>query len=560
MHSDSLVEVLEVDPVSGRYGVLRDARGQIFVGHWKPFKDAGFPSLARGAVYRVRIAVDERDQVTPRVTEVAGRETDPEPLAWPAVHVCEGRRFSTVEAFLAEMRQAGELVIIRDCDFDVMEHEGLTLSVPVLFAQCRFHGDFRLVNSRFAGSVVFSQCRFERHFSLKGARVADNLVFLGCDYSGPGGVSLRGLQARSVFMEYDTAGPSDMTWLNDMNLSGCLSLCGAFPAPVQIAGIQDEDSPQRRPFLQRILIGRRAYANEVLSGNRFEGGIVLSDYYVQGAVEVTRAVLRELQLSRVSAARLALIDCEVERDLVLRETALGDAGSCLRVEHSNIGRAFNILGASRLGGDVSLDFSTVEKSLVFEEVDWAPGKGLSSRRFHAGAVWFEPVELIYGQPRRRHWLRPPSLRILARARMIDGWQCDAELAEEYTLLKRWLGDSGHMEEEDHALFYMRQAKERSLFKKALMGGVFGWGIRLRNILISSLLVVMLFALVLWQGFGFTLPGGILFSAQAFISSFFGAWADYPPVGLLSLLVTLQSVVGIVFITVFVGAYVRKMLR
>ncbi|MCP9479421.1 hypothetical protein NNA33_16085 [Marisediminitalea aggregata] len=50
------------------------------------------------------------------------------------------------------------------------------------------------------------------------------------------------------------------------------------------------------------------------------------------------------------------------------------------------------------------------------------------------------------------------------------------------------------------------------------------------------------------------------SIQGFTGNFFGKWPDYEPSGLIAALTVLESVLGIVFITVFIGAYIRKLLR
>ena len=48
--------------------------------------------------------------------------------------------------------------------------------------------------------------------------------------------------------------------------------------------------------------------------------------------------------------------------------------------------------------------------------------------------------------------------------------------------------------------------------------------------------------------------------QGFTGSFFGKWPDYEPSGLIAGITVLESIFGIVFITVFIGAYIRKLLR
>jgi ABC-type Co2+ transport system permease subunit len=89
----------------------------------------------------------------------------------------------------------------------------------------------------------------------------------------------------------------------------------------------------------------------------------------------------------------------------------------------------------------------------------------------------------------------------------------------------------------------------------------GWGVYLRNIALSSLVMVLLFAAV-YQLLNqqLTLPQSVLLSFQSFISSFLGDWSVYNLSATMTTLITLESYLGVLFITVFVGAYIRKLLR
>lgn len=84
---------------------------------------------------------------------------------------------------------------------------------------------------------------------------------------------------------------------------------------------------------------------------------------------------------------------------------------------------------------------------------------------------------------------------------------------------------------------------------------------LPNIAISSLIVILIFsAVIMISDSKIVFLKAVSLSTQSFISSFFGKWDDYPPEGMLSGIVTLESIGGVIFITVFVGAYFRKRLR
>jgi len=106
-----------------------------------------------------------------------------------------------------------------------------------------------------------------------------------------------------------------------------------------------------------------------------------------------------------------------------------------------------------------------------------------------------------------------------------------------------------------------QENNAGFFKRLILGGVFGWGVRLSNILISSLVLMFAFSFIYW----FVEPEKtyllqLTLSIQSFIGSFFGDWPGYAPNELMSNIVTVESFLGVIFITALVGAYLRKLLR
>ncbi|MGO1709133.1 MAG: hypothetical protein ACTHZH_15905, partial [Oleiphilaceae bacterium] len=181
-------------------------------------------------------------------------------------------------------------------------------------------------------------------------------------------------------------------------------------------------------------------------------------------------------------------------------------------------------------------------------------------RFHAQHAWFEPIRLLYGDCPVNRFAKPPAFGLLAREHLTEFRKEDRRhLAEAYTRFKNWMADTGHLREEDHAFFHMRHYKESHGLQRWLLGGIFGWGIRFRNILMSALLVTLAFAVVYFF-IGFRPNEAAMLSLQSFISSFFGSWPEATATGLLSVIVTLESMTGVLFVTVLVGAYIRKLLR
>ena len=557
--------VIHIDSEAGRFYVLKTPENDVIYSHWRVFQVAGFPTVIRGQTYSIRTEPDHRDDLTPVVSEVLKKEDKQ-----------EGRSADADEADTEDELSAGELasrfkkdnkglLILRNKHIADTELREITLPMNVVFIDCCFEGDFRLLKFSIQGGIWFLNCRFKHHFSLKETCLEGNAVLFGCDFSGPGGISFRGLQGRSILIEYGTRGGEDMLWLNELSLAGCVALGGTFPAPVELLARQNEDEKtiHSDPALKRVLIGKRvSYAHERLSQNQFLNGIECRGYSIRDGFEVHNSIISELAMEDVDANRILVHKCEVSRDVVMERVQPRDKAQGIAITDTVIERRLRFK-ASGLSGRLNLEGTSVGQTWMIELE--TPGLGVPSvnlRRFHADAAWFEPIELVYGAAKRGRILAPPKFGLLEgieQARSLTG-KDRRVLAEAYTSCKNWLATSGHLREEDHAFFHMREAKENRPLIRLLFGGLFGWGIYLRNIIISAIGFIILFAfLYLALGAG-AMPEMLVLSSQSFISSFFGRWPDYSPTGILSILITLESFLGVVFVTALVGCYIRKLLR
>ena len=557
--------VIHTDSEAGRFYVLKTPENDVIYSHWRVFQVAGFPTVTPGQTYSIRTEPDHRDDLTPVVSEVLEKSGKQ-----------EGRSTDADEANTEDELSAGELASIFKKDHKGLlilhnkhiantELKEITLPMNVVFIDCCFEGDFRLLNFSIQGGIWFLNCKFKHHFSLKETCLEGNAVLFGCDFSGPGGISFRGLQGRSILIEYGTRGGEDMLWLNELSLTGCVAISGTFPAPVELLARQNEDENiiKSNPALKRVLIGKKvSYAHERLSQNQFLNGIVCRGYFIQDGFEVHNSIISELAMENADANHILVHNCEVSRDVVMEHVQPRDKAQGIAITDTVIERRLRF-SASGLSGRLNLEGTSVGQTWMVELE--TPGLGVPSvnlHRFHADAAWFEPIELVYGAAKRGRILAPPKFGLLEgieQARSLTG-EDRRVLAEAYTSCKNWLAASGHLREEDHAFFHMREAKENRPLIRLLFGGLFGWGIYLRNIIISAIGLIILFAF-LFMGLGAgAMPEMLVLSSQSFISSFFGHWPDYSPTGILSILITLESFLGVVFVTALVGCYIRKLLR
>ena len=354
-----------------------------------------------------------------------------------------------------------------------------------------------------------------------------------------------------------------MLWLNEISLTGCVAINGTFTAPVQLLAEQDEQPINDNPTLKRVLIGKKAsYVHERLSQNQFLSGIECRDYYIQDSFEVHNSVISEVTMENVDAKHILVNNCEVSRDVVMERVQPRDKEQGMAVTNTIIERRLRQTGPS-FTGRLNLEGTSVGQTWTLDLE--RPSQGVPHvimRRFHANAAWFEPIELVYGATKHGRILAPPNFGLLEGSGRIQALTGEArrELAEAYTSCKNWLATSGHLREEDHAFFHMREAKEHRRTIRIIFGGLFGWGIYLRNIILSAMSLIILFAL-LYMALGIgNLSEMLILSSQSFIGSFFGRWPDYSPTGILSGLITLESLFGLILVTALVGCYIRKLLR
>ena len=560
-----LATVLHADGTAGRFVVLQTSHEEVVIySHWKVFKDAGFTSVQPGQKFEIQIEPDRKDDQTPIVSRVL-KLIDDSIIQVERVDGNEEEQILHLSAnkLRCELCDShDDLVIVRKMKIEEFEARNLSLSVSVVFIDCCFEGNYRLLDSSIHGSIWFLNCTFRFHFSLRGTCLDGNAVLFGCDFRGSGGISFRGLQGRSIYLEYGTRGSEDMLWLNELSLSGCVAINGIFAMRVEMLAQQDDNPVNSDPKLHRVLIGKRDYTHESLSENQFLGGIECRGYQFQGSFEVHNSIVSDLMLDQVDANHISVDKCEISRDVVLNCIQPRDEKKGIVIANSVIERHLR-LTACYLRGCLDLSYTSVGQMWTLELS--TPNSGVPRVRldhFYAGTARFEPVELIYGAICQRRLLTPPVFQFLEgaeRSGMLTGERRRA-LAEAYTSCKNWLATSGHLLEEDHAFFHMQNTRESRLLKRYLFGGIFGWGIHLWNILLSAIGLIAFFAILYTSIGAGAFLDMIILSAQSFISSFFGQWPEYSPVGILSILITLESMLGVIFITILVGAYIRKLLR
>lgn len=169
-------------------------------------------------------------------------------------------------------------------------------------------------------------------------------------------------------------------------------------------------------------------------------------------------------------------------------------------------------------------------------------------------------------------------------------EINRRLEEQFDVLRSIYGSNGELKEED-AAYYKRmhyknisdmqdaslKLKPKFWMKYLLYEKVFGWGVDLPRIVFSTLVVVVIFAMIYYsmflvspdltiswdnslvQGTEIGLWKSLVFAFQTTFSAVLGDWAPIGS-GAIKIPMTINAVLGVLFVTFLIGAYGRKMLR
>lgn len=438
--------------------------------------------------------------------------------------------------------------IIIDNDHDLPE---------ICFFDCTFKGDLKITESKISGSLWLINSKIEKHFSLKGTHCTHNIHAEGSNFSGPGGASFRGIRAKSVYLDHGIQGPQDMVWLNEMTIQENLCLGGNFNSQVQIHGIQDAtqkhsttDKDYSMSKIGRILLSKEMNQNETNCESFFSGGISIKNYKTEN-LEGYNFETRDLEIQENKIFnRIKLENVSILRDLIISDprsigAALIDISGC------SIQRHFQIQ-AKTLSSLISLSNSIVDGASFFKFSEVSSSGKVDTLDFFSPHVKFHNEKI----------LQALSARKIFKARdfsAIKMSQNPSLRSDQYCALKKWMADSGKLQLEDEAYFHMRDASSKSWAETFFLGRIFGWGVRLTNIALSAFIIVLSFSFI-YLSAGADLVGASLLSIQSFTAAFFGEWETLSKSRAVIIATTLQSVLGIVFVTVFIGAYIRKLLR
>ncbi len=194
--------------------------------------------------------------------------------------------------------------------------------------------------------------------------------------------------------------------------------------------------------------------------------------------------------------------------------------------------------------------------------------------------------LKFNIQRKIHWENENDKKF----RHLYKYALNDNLHEQYQVLRDIYGSNGELENEDTAYYWWKhylnisemqgaswKRKLRNGFKSVFYETIFGWGVKLPRIVLSTLIMVLIFAgiygimfmampelYVMWDGVKVFAPDigpirWIVFALQTTFSAVLGDWAPIGA-GIIKIPMTINAILGVLFVTFLIGAYGRKMLR
>jgi len=482
--------------------------------------------------------------------------------------------FKTVEA-LDGLKLGAEqsLVLTGDIPLGWQPDEQL-FSKDILFYQCIWHDKAVFKGWQVKGDLVFLGCTFKDAFSLKDACVSGVVHMEGCDFSGVGGASFRGLQAKALYLDFGIQGPRDMVWLNEMCIAEDVVVGGGFSSNVQVMRQQDnrvttqtckDNENDKRPCFRRMFVGKECYQSQNINRSILAGTLDIQGLNHGEVIDIDHAEIQEIRMVQVSGdVGITCKHTKVFGNVWIEHDEQG-FGRLSQVDFQDTYiEGHFALRYIQLAGVLNLDDATVERVIRLHQVHFDEGGGLQMARLCANRLVMDDFTLLYGKKKQSLFWQNPRFYMLKREheRRKHGKAGDIELTQEYVLLKHLLSQEGQLKLEDEAFYHMRKLghwhHDVGMF---FYNYIFGWGVRLQNILLSVVMMILLFYLAYHHLFQFEELNALQLSIQATFLAFFGSIKPEVMAGdSLSWVVLVQSVIGVIFVTVFVGAYVRKLLR
>lgn len=484
---------------------------------------------------------------------------------------------ASVEHLKQELENRSGILIIHGVNIDLVDLTGIDVNKNCLpiFVDSIFNGPFVMANTQVCRSIYFLRCRFFSRFSMRATRVNEDVHFAECSFSGKGGVSFKSLQCGSLYLDRGIVGPDDEVWFDQAKITNILSISGAYGGNIFMRGGSCND----RMCIGAIHIGKQ-YSNATAKiTTKISGDLFISNSTIGRCFEFTSSAVKKISLDNVEAHSLQIKDCHIDGRAIFNKVFINinrggdDKNAGIYIEDNRFNDQLQISDSS-IDKCLSLRDNIVASRVSIRNCSFSEKRGIMDvYGLIAEHVTISPSHVLFAGEKAsfsnpKFWLlkRQYQHKWVLMDRGTEAKEGKEELAEEYLSFKKWFSDAGDLYMEDAAYYNMRHYGETSLIKYVFLNYLFGWGVRLWNVLFTTAAIVSVYAIVYILCGGMEVKNAALFSVESF---FFGAiLSDWTavikgagnPLSYIAVISMSEGAVGILLVTLLVGAYMRKLLR
>ena len=438
------------------------------------------------------------------------------------------------DAYPLDMRMtkvvASDSVLFKDKIFASVEVIDSNFKEAMTFINCKFSGHVILKEVKAGGSVSFINCEFGGDFTVFGTTVAAPICLIKNRIAGRlslDGTSTPKLDVQSVSAEefsvaaHEVAASIERLSFDNISVSGAMRVDS-------VAGIEYFDLSECAASLLFIRhAGLETSALLCIQDSRI-GEIILDDIKMDSA---------EVRIDSTLGEKIYLRNCVLERSKVVFEQVLAN-------------ELFAIKQCSYLESTIDIS-SVTSPNLKIDQI---------------------LLDFVASRTQKESAIFSPSLP-------------DENRLQTLKLLKDKFAREHRYDLEDEVFYLLKnfdarlKIRDRSWWKKPVFFAayffnrcVFGWGVRLRNPLVSAIMMIGLCALIYYiildlhdvgraiQYLGQRVSG-IYGATTLSLLAFFGQHADVKISGNMPIFVALgEFILGVTFTTVIVGILIRKLVR
>lgn len=549
MSKETLIH-LYTDAKNQKYYIVSDIERNLYLTHWSSLMHQGITNLnAPSLLEQSKIhAFPSEERIFSNIYINKGKR---EKISNDALEhfgfIFHKDQDINLEYFLKAVTNTQTSHVFINCNFKEIELSGIKFSVQIIALNCTFKENFRLIDCHFDNSLWFCGSRFKKHFSLKNSKISGSIHLESASLLGLGGASFRGVYAKNIFIDFGFQGGNDPIWLNEMQVEDSVSIGGNFSNSIEIKSSQSNASLQKTCNIGQLLIGCEPTDIESFNSTKIESTLIIHGAKFTKNIHIENTVATKVSLMDINAKKFRAKDIEVSNDFLLSKSDLYTA----EVLSSYIGRRL-LIKQNKIIEKISFSNTSASESLQYIDNQHSAQAKININQFSAPTANFHPTNILYENSKFKVLYPPEFSRVSSKA---------SEIANNYCNLKNWFSNTGKLKEEDMAFYYMMHHSEKNLLKRFLFGVLFGWGVRLTNIIFTIIVLNFIFS-VLYKLISPNISWfeSITMSFQSFINAIYGAWPEDTPTSLINWLKTGESFIGIFVITIFVGAYLRKMLR